>query len=306
MNQDPAVRAAIEGRVGLGPDVLRETMALLRRSRRSSQRAARASSPRCTGGAHARYRTDVYVPSAAGSGAPILVWVHGGGFVRGDKKSSTDPYNAHFGHWAARHGYIGVVMNYRLAPEFRWPCGGEDVGAVVDWLRRDAARYGGDPDRIVLVGSSAGAVHIATYLQLRPRPSASEVRGAVLLSGSDGLTPLESVDRLYFGDGDQAIPKPSLLEAVAGSAPPVFVACAEFDPPRFQREAVALLERTLRARGRLPRTHFASGHNHYTLAMHLGTSDTRLADELLDFARACCAGESSRLPSRPIEERQTS
>jgi triacylglycerol lipase len=165
---------------------------------------------------------------------------------------------------------------------------------------------GGDPDRIVLVGSSAGAVHIATYLQLRPRPSASEVRGAVLLSGLYGLTPLESVDRLYFGDGDQAIPKPSLLEAVAGSAPPVFVACAEFDPPRFQREAVALLERTLRARGRLPRTHFASGHNHYTLAMHLGTSDTRLADELLDFARACCAGESSRLPSRPIEERQTS
>jgi arylformamidase len=169
----------------------------------------------------------------------------------------------------------------------RRPCGGEDVGAVVDWLKRDAARYGGNPDRVVLVGSSAGAVHIATYLQLRP--DAREVRGTVLLSGLYGFTPLESVDRLYFGEGEQAVPKPSLLEAVAGSASPLLVACAEFDPPRFQREAVALLDSVLRARGRLPRTHFASGHNHYTLAMHLGTADTRLADEILDFARTCCA-----------------
>ncbi len=64
---------------------------------------------------------------------------------------------------------------------------------------------------------------------------------------------------------------------------PLFVACAEFDPPRFQTETVALLQKVLKVRGSLPRAQLASGHNHYTLAMHLGTSDTRLADEILSF-----------------------
>ena len=67
------------------------------------------------------------------------------------------------------------------------------------------------------------------------------------------------------------------------------VACAEFDPPRFQAEFVALLQAVHRARGCLPSVHFASGHNHYTIAMHIGTRDVRLADEVLAFVRENCA-----------------
>ena len=73
------------------------------------------------------------------------------------------------------------------------------------------------------------------------------------------------------------------MEAVAASPVPLLAACAEFDPARFQAETLILLQRVLAVRGRAPRSHFASGHNHYTLAMHLGTADTRLADEIVAF-----------------------
>jgi hypothetical protein len=64
---------------------------------------------------------------------------------------------------------------------------------------------------------------------------------------------------------------------------PLFLACAEFDPPRFQAEFAGLLAARLDRHGVLPRAHIASGHNHFSLACHLGAADTRLADEVLGF-----------------------
>ena len=71
---------------------------------------------------------------------------------------------------------------------------------------------------------------------------------------------------------------------------PDLVACAELDPPRFQAETLALLQRRLAEKGALPRACIASGHNHHSMAVHLGAKgDTRLADEILSFV-ADCAG----------------
>jgi acetyl esterase/lipase len=219
--------------------------------------------------------------------APVLVFVHGGGFLRGEKSSPDHPFSAHVGRWAARQGMLGVVINYRLAPDHVFPAGGEDVGAVTDWLRANAARHGGDPERIVLVGTSAGAVHIATHLALR---GAGGLAGAVLLSGLYGATPIEAQDSHYVKP-EHLEAWGQLIEKVAAADLPLLVACAEFDPPRFQAETLALLQRRLEVRGAMPRSHFASGHNHYSIAVHLGSSrDSRLADEILSFV-ADCAGE---------------
>jgi acetyl esterase/lipase len=209
--------------------------------------------------------------------------VHGGGFVRGEKRSAEHPFNAHVGHFAARCGWLGVVMNYRLAPEFGWPAGGEDVGAVVDWVKRHGAGHGGDPENIFLAGTSAGAVHVATHLRLRG--DSHGVRGAVLMSGLYGATKLESKDNLYYGSDESLHASRFPLNAVAGSTLPLLIACAELDPPRFQTEWLGVLNALERKRGRLPRAHFASGHNHYSLAMHIGTADTRLSDEIVQFVR---------------------
>ena len=155
-----------------------------------------------------RKRLRLRVPRAASAGrlcpadarsAPVLVWVHGGGFTRGDKGDATTWPNAHAGRMAAAAGMVGVTINYRLAPGHGWPAGGEDVLAAVGWCRANIARFGGDPQRIVVAGTSAGAAHVATALSLDPAPAG--LCGAVLLSGLYGVTPYDDPrDLAYFGD----------------------------------------------------------------------------------------------------------
>ncbi|MFD2779896.1 alpha/beta hydrolase [Novosphingobium pokkalii] len=100
---------------------------------------------------------------------------------------------------AAQAGLIGAVINYRLAPDHTWPAGSEDVLAALDWLVAHVADHGGDPQRIVLMGTSAGAVHVAGAIRLRPDLA---VRGAVLLSGLYGHTPLDERDMAYYGPAE--------------------------------------------------------------------------------------------------------
>lgn len=270
----------------LGPEVLQRCSALFAAEQRRLAEGHEPSAVDVAYGPDMRHRLDLYSPLARTSGdAPVLVWVHGGGFVRGEKSSVDHPFNAHVGRWASRNGLLGAVINYRLVPDAVWPSGGEDVGLAVDWLKQNVARHGGDPGRILIAGTSAGSVHIATYLQ--SRPGASGVRGAVLLSGLYGATPMEAADKRYFGEEDRTRTAQASLHAVAESGVPLFVSCAEFDPPRFQAETVALLQAVLTTRGHLPRAHFASGHNHYTMAMHLGGADARLSGEIMEFAREC-------------------
>ncbi|QAY78112.1 alpha/beta hydrolase [Sphingosinicella sp. BN140058] len=278
--QDERTRAAI-GAMGtkLGPGVLAEVQALYA----DEQRALAAVEPAADlpYGAHSLQRLDLY--PARGEGLrPILVWVHGGGFLRGEKSAPDHPFNAHVGQLAARAGFLGAVIDYRLAPASGWPSGGEDVAGAVEWLKVHAAEHGGDPQRIVLAGTSAGSVHIATWLMQGADPA---VRGAVLLSGLYGLTPLEERDTLYYGDPalySERMP----LDALVATTLPLFVACAEFDPPRFQAETLGLLQQRLARHGGLPRATIVTGHNHYSLACHLGSADTRLTDEIIAFARA--------------------
>jgi len=92
-------------------------------------------------------QTSVAKPAA---GAPIFVFVHGGGFVMGSKGGPDDIFYNNVGRWAARQGYVGVTLNYRLAPQHGYPAGIEDLARAVDWLRDNAARWGGDANAIVL------------------------------------------------------------------------------------------------------------------------------------------------------------
>jgi acetyl esterase/lipase len=264
----------------LGPDVLARCRALFDAEQ---SRFASALPPVATDVAYGpgeRHRLDIYATREDGP-RPVLVFVHGGGFLKGDKGSATEWPNSSVGRMAALAGFLGVVINYRLAPDHLWPAGSEDVAAVVGWLRANVAAHRGDPEKIVLMGTSAGSVHVSGYLKLRPN-AAKEIRGAVLLSGLYGYTPLDERDTLYYGpQSDYAERMP--LEAVAATDVPLLVACAEFDPPRFQAEFLALMQDRLARKGAMPRAYIATGHNHYSMAMHLGTSDARLEDEITGF-----------------------
>ena len=267
----------------LGPQVLAASRALYAEVQQPLLDAQPAIARDCAYGPHPRHRLDLYRTGEASALRPVVLFVHGGGFVQGDKSADGWP-NAAVGRWAAGQGWLGAVMNYRLAPDHGWPAGGEDVLAVLDWLTANAADHGGDPERIVLLGTSAGAVHIATALRLRP---ALAVRGCVLLSGLYGYTPLEGRDGLYYGDADLYAERMPRM-AVAQTEVPLLLISAEFDPPRFHAEFLGLLQERLEQRGMMPRAYVASGHNHYTTALHLGSSDRRVADEITGFVGQCC------------------
>ncbi|MEY4269567.1 MAG: hypothetical protein RLZZ58_783, partial [Pseudomonadota bacterium] len=193
-------------------------------------------------GPHVRHRLDLYA-EPGGARRPVLVFVHGGGFLKGDKGGGTAWSNAAVGRMAAARGWLGVVINYRLAPDDMWPAGAEDVAAVVDWVRAHADEYGADPARIILCGTSAGAVHVAGYLKLRPGHY-NDVCGAVLLSGLYGYTPLDDRDTLYFGpQSDYATRMP--MDALVETGLPLLIACAQHDPPRFQAEFLGLMHARL-------------------------------------------------------------
>ncbi len=93
---------------------------------------------------------DVYEPPESGP-SPAVLFVHGGGFVTGDK--------GQFARQAvdfADEGFVAVESQYRLGPESSFPAALVDVKAAVEWLRSEGADYGVDPDPIAVVGHSAG------------------------------------------------------------------------------------------------------------------------------------------------------
>jgi arylformamidase len=133
-------------------------------------------------GAHPRQVLDVYYPQAPTTGAPVLVFLHGGGFRAGDPS-----FNGYHGRPYLEAGSIFVAMGYRLAPEMRFPDTCEDVEQGLAWLHAHIAQRGGDPGRIYLSGHSAGAI-LAAHVGLRALPASLQlppelVRGLVLISG---------------------------------------------------------------------------------------------------------------------------
>jgi len=268
----------------LGPNILAQCYAMFNAEQSALLAQVPVTAADVCYGPHERHRLDLYQPQGDGL-APILVFIHGGGFLKGDKGGADAWPNANVARMAARAGFLGVVINYRLAPDNVWPAGAEDVASVVAWLKANAGRHGGDPDRIVLMGTSAGSVHVAGYLKLA---GDSDIRAAVLLSGIYGYTPLDERDTLYYGDR-ALYPDRMPLEAVASTSLPLLLACAEFDPPRFQAEFLGLMRDRFDRHGTMPRAFIHSGHNHYSLAMHLGTADRRLAEETCAFVRETTA-----------------
>ena len=232
-------------------------------------------------GDHERHKLDVFAPDGA-SGAPVLVFVHGGGFVRGDKGDV-----ANIGREMARHGIVGVTINYRFAPDNMWPAGAEDLSAALGWIRANIAAHGGDPTRIIIAGNSAGSMHVADYTFREELQSENDgVIGAVLISTpTTDLTAREidpKRDALYYGtDGDRAAQ--SVVNALDGRTLPVMVAYAEYEPGVILDQTRILIEALAKRDGRMPLVASAPGHNHISIVEHIGTADKTLGDDIVEF-----------------------
>jgi acetyl esterase/lipase len=142
-----------------GPAVLAATRAIYRPQ--LDLREAAEERADVAYGPDARHRLDVYRP--VGASRAIVVFVHGGGFVAGDKNDDGVFYR-NVGRWLARQGFAAVLPNYRLAPANGWPAGAVDVQAVLQWVQQNHETFGARPLPVVLWGQSAGASHVASWL----------------------------------------------------------------------------------------------------------------------------------------------
>ncbi len=134
---------------------------------------------------------------------PIIVFFHGGGWQAGDK--------SHGHHWIrmfANSGYVGVTVGYRFAPAFRWPSQVQDAKAAVRYLRANAKELNIDPDRIGVMGESAGG-YLALMVGVTDPTDGLEGDG-----GSPEFSSRVQAVVSYFSASDFTLPRAKLSPEV--------------------------------------------------------------------------------------------
>lgn len=191
-------------------------------------------------GSHGKWSLlDVYYPNAAKEPLPTIVSIHGGGYVYGTKE-----IYRRYGMDMARRGFAFVNFNYRLAPRWKFPAPLWDTNSVMEWVCKNAARYHLDPNRIILVGDSAGAQLASQYAAIATNPeyaalfnmTVPEIKLRALGLNCGMYDPAAFVGDMtgiamdYLGKGfDTTDPRLQVLDAIGESYPPAFITTAHYD-----------------------------------------------------------------------------
>jgi acetyl esterase/lipase len=197
-------------------------------------------------GAEKRQRLDVYAPCQTGAEPlPVIVFLYGGSWNSGTK----DGYGF-VGDALAARGFLVVIPDYRLVPAVHYPAFLKDNAAAVRWVRQHAVQLGGDPDRIVLAGHSAGAYN-AAMLALDPRwlgADRSAVKALIGLAGPYDFLPFKGpiIEPAFAGVADPVSTQP--VHYARADAPPAFLATADKDMLVLPRNSDALAQ-ALRGQG---------------------------------------------------------
>lgn len=210
-------------------------------------------------GTDPRQRLDVYVPAkVASEPRPVIVFLYGGSWNSGSKRGYGFAARA-----LAARGYVVAVPDYRLVPTVRFPAFIEDNAAAVRWVRAHAGEFDGDPDRLVLVGHSAGAYN-AAMLALDPRWLGSDraaIRGWVGLAGPYDFLPLDGkVTQAAFGGAPDPVQTQPITFAGALD-PPAFLATGNKDTLVLPRNSDVMAARLTAAGVSVTRVRYAGvGH----------------------------------------------
>ena len=231
---------------------------------------------------------DVFAPETDSSAQPVLIFIHGGAFAAGDKHSAGSPFYDNIALWAARHGFIGVTMNYRLAPQSPWPAGAEDIALAVKWIAGNIGSRG-DGSRIYLLGHSVGATHVASYVSHPEfyRVKDGGIKAAIMLSGLYDLTAsaLRAPEKAYFGDDPARYAERSSIEGLVATKIPLMIVTAEFDAPVFLQQFGLFKEAACEGPNGCIRSVVLPRHDHMSQVYSINTADTRLTDQILDFVK---------------------
>jgi acetyl esterase/lipase len=178
-----------------------------------------------------RHRLDVYAPAPGNGSAdhPVVVFFYGGGWEDGDRG-----LYRFVGAELAAHGIVAVIADYRLYPEVVFPAFMQDAAQAVAWARGHAAEFGGDRDRLFLMGHSAGG-QIATLLAfdgeylkaagIDPRT----IRGVIGLAGPYDFLPLKTATLKAIFGPKATWPRSQPIEYVAPGAPATLLLAGSAD-----------------------------------------------------------------------------
>jgi acetyl esterase/lipase len=239
-------------------------------------------------GPHERHRLDIHLPEAEGDRPrPALIFLHGGGFIGGEKTRPNSPFYDNVGRWAVGNAMVGINMTYRLAPEYPWPAGAEDVAMAVRWIRENSNSLAIDPQGLFFMGQSAGAVHVASYVAHRQfhGPNGLRLAGAIMLSGLYDLerTARSPMHDAYFGEDTNRYGEMSSISGLSRTSLPLLFTVSEFDPPEFQQQASLLAASFIESCASLPRLLYLTDHNHLSSVLQLGTAYDKLGSEIKNF-----------------------
>lgn len=239
-------------------------------------------------GTHERHLLDVFISGQCRDSRPVLIFIHGGGFVGGNKSGPATPFYDNVMYWAAKHGMVGVNATYRLAPTHQWPCVQEDLHSITQWVDTHIASYGGDPRRVFLVGHSAGAAHVAQYLAEFQADAHKKtgICGGLLVSGIFDPSKFaeQQMVQSYFGTDAAALAQRNSTSALAKTGIPLFLAYAQLDPPAFKTQTLEAAKQ-LRQAGCQVRCIELVGHNHLSAVYAVGTNDSSLSAAWLEFIK---------------------
>ena len=194
-----------------------------------------------------RQKLDLYTSAAFTKDVPpkgVVVFVHGGYWDSGDK--SEYPFIADS---LTEAGFMTVIVNYRLVPDITFPSYAEDVALAVKWVFDNVANYGGDPNKVFLIGHSAGA-HIAALVAydesyLEALGSSTKLAGFVGLAGPYDFLPLAPDDvRSEAALGPEAAwAQTQPINFVDGSEPTAFIATGLKDTTVNPKNSLRFAER---------------------------------------------------------------
>ncbi|WP_313804422.1 alpha/beta hydrolase [Sphingobium sp.] len=228
---------------------------------------------------------EIYVPRSSEPDVPmaVMLFLHGGGWVM----CSTNSHGNMCRYLCDKAGVIGINVDYRMAPEHKFPTAVNDAATALDWACANIASYGGDPDRIIVAGDSAGGTLATVLAQRSARGEGPPVIAQALFYPSvsmgdhDGFPSFEMFGSGEFGVSAQGCDwitglyltdpaqrddirfSPIKAPALEGS-PPTLLITAEYDPLRDEGEAYA---KRLREAGIPVEYHCFAGAIHAFMSM---------------------------------------
>jgi acetyl esterase/lipase len=237
-----------------------------------------------------RQTLDVYAPQD-GKNLPVVVWIHGGGWQRGDKAEVQKKPQGF-----VDKGFVFVSVNYRLLPEVTIKQMAGDVAKAIRWVHDHAKDFGGDPNTLLVAGHSAGAQLAALvctddrYLKAEGL-SLSLVKGCVPVDGDTYDVPMQiatvedrraTIYRQKFGDEQSQKELSPVTHVAKGKHLPPFLILHVADHPETKAQSRRLVN-ALQESGVPARAYPAEEKNHTTINADLGLPDDKPTKALFEF-----------------------